>query len=134
MASQTGLRDVTAAPGSWRKKAVELVGLVVSRTASQRAWARRHAAASSAYARSGGDYVCSSNDFSVPPRALLMEVEDFTPAQEVRFGSRSWPAPRGADSILAALYGPTYLTPPPIEEQKPIHFRNGIRRSELRDR
>lgn len=125
VARMTTVRDVLANPsGSVPKNVVETAGILVAKTASSEIWRRLLTATCSAYAGSDSRYVCCSNDLRT--RAFQLAVDDFVPAREIRFSGMTVLAPQNPDNVLAGIYGPDYIVPPPPGEQKPRHFRQGL--------
>lgn len=125
VARMTTVRDVLANPsGSAVKNAAEIAGILVAKTASSQTWRRLLTATCSAYAGSDGRHVCCSNDPRT--RAFRLAVDDFVPAREIQFSGMTALGPRNPDNVLAAIYGPDYLVPPPAGERKPPHFRQGL--------
>jgi len=59
-------------------------------------------------------------------RTLLFMHDQMAPSRPGRFENRQVPLPHDWDAVLTAMYGTSYMTPPPREAQRPLHFRDRL--------
>lgn len=58
------------------------------------------------------------NDMFVNREREYYSFSDIFPLGQIEFEGKSFQCPRNVKSYLTKLYGPNYLTPPPVQEQK----------------
>lgn len=64
-------------------------------------------------------FTYSFNDMLVSKSRRFYTFDDIFPIKKVPFEQYQLSAPNQYDSYLKVLYGPNYMTPPPVEKQRP---------------
>ena len=127
VARNTSLRTALSDKGSsLGRRAIEGAAVLISRVASPSAWRALHTRESARHAGSRTGVLASSNDFKLSARHVPLPVAAIRPAAPIRFEGKDYLGPADAQAVLALMYGPDFMTPPPPEHQKPFHFRNGL--------
>lgn len=62
----------------------------------------------------------SNNASMINYNKYMMESDKFYNVKDSKFENNSFPIPQNYDEVLSKLFG-EYMTPPPIDEQKPHH-------------
>lgn len=125
MARATGLRGVFHSDESARlTKMVEVVAITLSRLLTSQQWRALHHSWCTV-CRPSGSYVVTM--YKNPRhRSLVFARDQFTPSRTGRFENRVVPLPRDWEGILSAMYGQAFMVPPPVEDQRPLHFRDHL--------
>ena len=133
VARYTSARDVLDEPAIGpARKAMETVGVALSRVMSRRRWHALRTWLVRLPARLGreqkgrpGRYVAVN--YSTPGgRRMSFERDWYLPAGHVEFSGGRYPAPGDPTAVLTELYGPSFLTPPDVVDRQPVHIRGGL--------
>jgi lipopolysaccharide cholinephosphotransferase len=128
VARYTSLRDVVQEPAIGpARKAMETVGVALSRVMSRRRWhaLRTWLVRLPSRLRRGGRFVAVN--YSTPGgRRMSFEKDWYLPAGRFEFSGGTYPAPGDPTAVLTELYGPAFLTPPDVVDRQPVHIRGGL--------
>jgi lipopolysaccharide cholinephosphotransferase len=128
VARYTSLRDVVQEPAIGpARKAMETIGVALSRVMSRRRWhaLRTWLVRLPSRRRHSGRFVAVN--YSTPGgRRMSFEKDWYLPAGRVGFSGGNYPAPGDPTAVLTELYGPAFLTPPDVVDRQPVHIRGGL--------